>query len=156
MCSILYPWNRNVCPRWPVYGVKCLWSRVSWVINGWWHQTGRSTGSDYWAALRWLSKIKTNGHRWWTWTDVITSLIQRAGIREGGLPLRSAFQYYLILFTWRLVTWSWYLNWLHNGKLLTLKFESQGLHIIRIKYWNASGSALEWPPSLPHFRPYET
>ena len=34
-------------------------------------KTGRSMGSDYWAALGW-EKIKTNSHRRQTQTDVIT------------------------------------------------------------------------------------
>ena len=33
------------------------------------------------------------------------------------------------------------------------KFQSQGLHIIKIKYWKAGGSGN--PPSLPHSYPLE-
>ena len=71
--------------------------------------------------------------------------------------------------------WSWYLHLLQNATTFNFfihfikwnwrplkswhfeasehimtKFKSQGLHIIRIKYWNASGSG-----PLPHSRPLE-
>ena len=35
-------------------------------------ETVRSTGSDYWAAFVGGEKIKTDGLKWHTWTDVIT------------------------------------------------------------------------------------
>ena len=59
-----------------------LWeSSINYVTLGWeWAglligddiETGRSMGSDYWAALHWLSVIKTNGHEGQTQTSVIT------------------------------------------------------------------------------------
>ena len=89
-------------------------------------------------------------------------------MREGRKPLPLAFQY-LILKIWRPCDLNLamisslalkcqhfklrglqfhFIKWLKNEhpKFKDLSFKSQGLHIIRIKYWNATGSGS--PPSL--------
>ena len=122
--------SKNVWFRWPVYEVKCPCFRgQEWKRKG--------------CQSHQLFNI------WFLWHEELATYI-----------------------------WSWYLQWLQNGKSLKLgclffscfmkwnwrplslkswhfeasediitKFKSQALHIIRIKYWNASGSG--FPPSLP-------
>ena len=81
-------------------------------------------------------------------------MFQRAGMREGGLPLLLAFQY-LIPMIWRACDLKWKtgiptLRTCHfeaSEEIMT-KHKSQALHITRIKYWKASGSGNS--PSINH------
>ena len=48
------------------------------------------------------------------------AIFQRGGMREGGLPLPTTFQYLIFMIS-RACDWSWYLCWLQNGKTLNLE-----------------------------------
>jgi hypothetical protein len=135
--------GRKCLPR-----VACVWSKMPMF-----HRAGtREGGEPLPLAFQLRRPVETN----WAdpfkksaWVDPLISIFDSYGMKT--FWLKCLFFSHFVESNWRpLISKSWHS--VASEDIMT-KFKSQGLHIIRIKYWNACGSGKHFRPEcmIPYF-----